>query len=298
MSSAVTKGIVVAGGTGSRLRPVTRAVNKHLLPVYDKPMIYYPISNLMLAGIRDLLLVSSVEDLPQFQRLLQDGSQLGISIQYKVQQEPKGIAQAFQIADEFIGRESVALHLGDNLFYGQGLHHLLINAAKDIKGAKIFAYRVQNPTQFGIVSFDADGNVEEIEEKPAEPKSNFAVVGIYFYDNRVVDIARQVQLSSRGEYEISDVNRAYLDLNALQCERLGRGFAWLDTGSHQSLIHAANFVETLEARQGLKLACLEEIACIKGYISIEQLEKQGREIQGDYGKYLVTRAAEIAEGIR
>ncbi len=289
-----TKGIILAGGAGSRLHPVTKAVNKHLLPVYDKPMIYYPLSTLMLAGVRDVLLISTPHDVPLFERLLGDGSQLGISIQYAVQPQPNGLAEAFIIGKEFIGSDRVALHLGDNVFYGQGFHPQLMRVAERDTGATIFAYRVKDPQRFGIVEFDEQGKVLSLEEKPRHPKSNFAVVGLYFYDNQVVDIAASVQPSARGELEITDVNRAYMQRGQLKCEWLGRGFAWLDTGTHQSLIQAANFVETVEARQGLKLACIEEIACIKGFIDCQQLARLGETLNNDYGQYLVARASEIA----
>lgn len=288
------KGIILAGGAGSRLHPVTKAVNKHLLPVYDKPMIYYPLSTLMLAGIRDILLISSPTDTPLFERLLGDGSDLGISIQYALQEHPNGLAEAFIIGRNFIGADRVALHLGDNVFYGQGFHGQLMKAAATETGATIFAYRVKDPQRFGIVEFDLSGRVLSLEEKPKKPKSNFAVVGLYFYDNQVVDIAANVKPSARGELEITDVNRAYLASEQLSCEWLGRGFAWLDTGTHQSLNQAANFVETIEARQGLKLSCIEEIACLKGFIDLHQLEALGSKINSEYGSYLVARSREMA----
>ncbi|MFN3191797.1 MAG: glucose-1-phosphate thymidylyltransferase RfbA [Aureliella sp.] len=288
------RGIILAGGTGSRLSPVTTAVNKHLLPLYDKPMIYFPLSTLMLSGIRDVLLISQPQDLPLFQRLLGDGSRLGISIRYAEQPEPNGLAEAFLIGRDFIGQDNVALHLGDNVFYGQGFHRLLKRVADEPSGAHIFAYRVKDPQRFGIVDFDAQGRVTSLEEKPREPKSNFAVVGLYFYDNQVVEIAEGVQPSARGELEITDINQAYLQRGQLHCEWLGRGFAWLDTGTHQSLIQAANFVETIEARQGLKLACIEEIAAIKGFITADELDRIGAAMSNEYGRYLQDRAAELA----
>lgn len=291
------KGIILAGGSGSRLFPVTKAVNKHLLPVYDKPMIYYPLSTLMLAGIRDILLISTPQDVPLFHRLLGDGGDLGISIRYASQERPTGLAAALVIARDFIGQDRVALHLGDNIFYGQGFHGQLKRAAANSVGATIFAYRVKDPRRFGVVELDREGRVISLAEKPERPKSNFAVVGLYFYDNQVLEIASQVGPSIRGEFEITDVNQAYLQRGQLSCERLGRGFAWLDTGTHQSLMQAANFVETVESRQGLKLACLEEIACLKGFISVEQLARLGSQWNNDYGNYLVVRAAELAAGL-
>ncbi len=290
-----TKGIILAGGSGSRLDPVTRAVNKHLLPVYDKPMIYFPLSTLMLAGIREVLIISTPEDLPLFQRLLGDGSNIGIALNYAEQARPNGLAEAFLIGRDFVGQDHVALHLGDNVFHGQGFHGKLIRAASLDKGARIFAYRVKDPHRFGVVEFDDDGRVLSLEEKPEVPKSNYAVVGLYFYDNQVVDIAASVKPSHRGELEITDINRAYLDRGQLACDWLGRGFAWLDTGTHQSLIQAANFVETVEARQGLKLACIEEIAALKQFISLEQLSELGASMCNDYGKYLCARAQELAK---
>ncbi|MFK7735347.1 MAG: glucose-1-phosphate thymidylyltransferase RfbA [Pirellulaceae bacterium] len=294
-TNAGTCGIILAGGSGSRLSPVTKAVNKHLLPLYDKPMIYFPLSTLMLAGIRDILLISQPDDVPLFERLLGDGSQLGLSIKYAVQEQPNGLAEAFIIGEGFIGDRNVALHLGDNVFYGQGFHRLLVRAAGITAGARIFAYRVKDPKRFGIVEFDSSGKVLSLEEKPEAPKSNFAIVGLYFYDNQVIDIAKQVKPSHRGELEITDINRAYLEAGQLNCDWLGRGFAWLDTGTHQSLIQAANFVETVEARQGLKLACIEEIAAIKGYISFDDLERLGTTMGNDYGRYLCDRARELIQ---
>lgn len=296
MEPVCTKGIILAGGTGSRLYPVTKAMNKHLLPVYDKPMVYYPLSTLMLAGIRDILLITAPNDISLFERLLGDGSRLGISIRYAVQPQPKGLAEAFLIGKDFVGRDSVALHLGDNVFYGQGFHGQLVKAAAQRHGATVFAYRVKDPQRFGVVEFGQDNQVLSLEEKPSRPKSSFAVVGLYFYDHQVLDIAANIQPSARGELEITDVNRQYLARGQLRCERLGRGFAWLDTGTHQSLSQAANFVETLEARQGLKLACIEEIACLKGYIQVDQLAALGYQLKNDYGRYLVARATEIADG--
>ena len=298
MEALTRKGIILAGGNGSRLSPVTKAVNKHLLPVYDKPMIYYPLATLMLAGIRDILLISTPRDVPLFEQLLGDGQTLGISIRYAVQTEPKGIAEAFLIGKDFVGSGSVALHLGDNVFYGQGFHGQLTRAAADTDGATIFAYRVKDPRNFGVVEFEREsGRVKSIEEKPQKPKSKYAVVGLYFYDNDVVNLAREIVPSSRGELEITDINLAYLRGGRLKCEWLGRGFAWLDTGTHESLVQAANFVEAIESRQGLKPACIEEIACLKKFITPEQMASLGSEIPNPYGQYVVTRAREIAEDL-
>lgn len=291
------KGIILAGGAGTRLYPVTLSVNKHLLPIYDKPMIYYPLSTLMLAGIRDILLISSPDDIAGFTKLLGDGSFLGISIQYAVQDKPRGLTDAFIVGRDFVGNDRVALHLGDNIFYGQGFHGQLMKAAETTDGATIFAYGVKDPQRFGIVEFDKDGVALSLEEKPKNPKSNFAVVGLYFYDNDVLNIAANVKPSARGELEITDVNAAYLANGNLHCEVLGRGFAWLDTGTHQSLLRASNFVETIEARQGWKVACIEEIACLKGFITPEELARLGGELNNEYGQYLLSRSQELGEGV-
>ena len=282
------KGIILAGGSGTRLYPLTKSVSKQLMPIYDKPMIYYPLAVLMLAGIKDILVITTLEDNEQFIRLMQDGSQWGLTIQYAVQPRPEGLAQAFIIGEEFIGDSPVSLILGDNIFFGHGLPEQLQHAAQLTKGALIFGYFVNDPQRYGVVCFDESGNVLDIEEKPEQPKSNYAVTGLYFYDNDVVSIAKSITPSARGELEITDVNKAYLKRGDLKIQQIGRGAAWLDTGTHASLLDAANFIKIVEDRQGLKIACLEEIAYRKKYITVDQVKKIARPLsKNGYGDYLL-----------
>ena len=291
------KGIILAGGAGTRLAPLTQVVSKQLLPVYDKPMVYYPLSTLMLAGIRDIALISTPQDLPRFRELLRDGGHLGLRLEYIEQPRPEGIAQAFILARQFLNGASVALVLGDNIFYGQGLAQQTQAAARLQHGATVFAYRVRDPQRYGVVEFDAQGRVMEIVEKPTQPRSNYAVTGLYFYDARVCDIAAALKPSARGELEITDVNRAYLAEGSLRVEKLGRGSAWLDTGTHEALHQAANYIQAIEARQGLKVACIEEVAYVMGYIDQTQMEKLAQGAGHEYGAYLRDVAAHGREGL-
>ncbi len=283
------KGIVLAGGSGTRLYPITKGVSKQLLPIYDKPMIFYPLSTLMLAGIRNILIITTPEDQAAFQRLLGDGSQFGVRLSYEIQPSPDGLVQAFLIGEDFIGSDNVCLVLGDNIFYGQGFRPMLQEAAARTRGATVFGYQVKDPQRFGVVEFDEQGKAISIEEKPAKPKSHHAVTGLYFYDNDVINIAKSIQPSDRGELEITTVNQVYLSRGDLRVQQLGRGFAWLDTGTNESLLNAAQFVETIETRQGFKIACLEEIAYNQGWLSSAQLESLARPLQkSGYGEYLLS----------
>lgn len=295
------KGIILAGGSGTRLYPITKTICKQLLPVYDKPMIYYPLSVLMLAQIKDILIISTPQDLPKFKELFGDGSHLGLNFEYKVQNEPKGIAQAFILAEDFISGDDVCLVLGDNIFYGQGLSGILRKAVSTIKengGGNVFGYYVNDPERYGVVDFDEDGKVLSIEEKPQSPKSNYAVTGLYFYDNEVVKIAKDLEPSARGELEITDLNKVYLAKNKLRVELMGRGFAWLDTGTHESLLDAGEFIATVEKRQGLKVACIEEIAYLLDYINKEQLVMLAESYKNnDYGRYLRAICADRVNGV-
>lgn len=288
------KGIILAGGSGTRLYPLTKATSKQLMPIYDKPMIYYPMSTLMLAGIKDILIISTPDDTPRFKQLFGSGSELGLKLEYKVQEQPNGLAEAFILGEEFIGNDSVCLILGDNIYYGGGLSKMLQRAASKETGATVFGYHVHDPERFGVVEFNHQMKAISIEEKPKEPKSNHAVTGLYFYDNQVVEIAKNIQPSERGELEITDVNKAYLEAGALEVEVMGRGYAWLDTGTHETLLEAGTFIETIEKRQNLKVACLEEISYRMGYITREQLIELAQPLKkNEYGQYMLRLATEV-----